>query len=120
MRPRRTARSLTGRGEHELALRQSEYVDGIAVQRVPDVRFDGPRDIARAAAAKTGGYGDILLAVDAETHREALHRGAKPRLPQLLARRRVESMEGAVEVTDKGDAGIGRQHSRQPFGPLIE
>src|SRR5207248_10190429 len=105
--------------ERGLALRQSEHVERVAVQRMAHIRFDGPRDIARAAAAKTGGYGDILLAVDAETHREALHRGAQPRLPQLLARRRVESMEGAVEITDKRDAAIGRQHAGQPFGPPI-
>src|SRR5438477_11190611 len=94
------------------AVGQSEHIDRIAVQRVPHIRFDGPRDIARAAAAKTGGYRDILLAVDAETHREGLHRGAQPRLPQLLVRRRVERMEGAAEITDKLYAAIGRPQPR--------
>src|SRR6266700_7603794 len=102
------------------AVRQSEHIDRIAVQRVPHIRFDGPRDIARAAAAKTGRYGDILLAVDAATHREALHRGAQPRLPQLLACRGVESVEGAVEIAHEGHPAIGCQYTGQPFGPLIE
>src|SRR5688572_25485184 len=85
-----------------------------------DVRYDRARHDARAAAADTGGHGDVLLAVDAEGHREPLHGGAEPRLPEGLPGAHVVGTEIAIEVAGKREPATRREHRRQERRALLD
>ena len=66
-----------------------------------------------AAAAKTGGDGDILLAIHRERHGIALHHRGKAHGPQSLAGGGLHSAEDAIIIADKGNVAVGGEHARQ-------
>src|SRR5665213_3291132 len=80
-----------------LVVGQAEDKQVVAIGRAMHLAQQGARLGFGTAAAKTGGDGDILLAVHAEGDRIALHRGAQPGLPQGLAVSHVNRAEDAVE-----------------------
>ena len=59
---------------------------------------------SRAATAETGRHRNVLRAAGTERDREALHRRAKPSLPEFLTRPHIERSEPTVEVADKGES----------------
>src|SRR5207247_902289 len=95
-----------------LLLRQREYIQRVARCGRMNVWRDGGRHETRAAAAVPGRHGDVLPAVDAERHREALDRRAEARLPQDLSRLHVKCAEHAIEIADEREAA-GRRDRRR-------
>src|SRR5687768_14084978 len=90
-----------------LFLHQLEDIQRVATRRGVYLRRDGPRLLTGAAAAVAGRHRDILLTVGRERHREALHRGLEPHLPQHIAGPDVERAEVAIEIADEDHAARG-------------
>src|SRR4030095_12481241 len=66
----------------------------------------------------TGHDRDVLFAVDAEGHGEALDGRREPRLPQDLARFDIECPEMSIEISGEHDAtgrGDDGGHERRPL-----
>src|ERR1051325_3434674 len=84
------------------------------------IRGDRGRYLRRAAAAETGGNGEILLAIDRESDGESLNRGSKPGLPDCLAGLYVEGPELAIKVADESDSTSRRKHRRQKRRALLD
>src|ERR1700723_1480806 len=90
-----------------LLIRQSKDIERLAIVRAMDIGEKHIGHFLRAAAPKPRRHGHILLAVDAEADRIALHGRAELGLPQRLAGLDVYRPEDAVIVTDKGNAAAG-------------
>src|SRR5262249_40269334 len=102
-----------------LSLPQAEHVQGVPRARMRDVGRDGRRHVPRTAAAKSSGDRNVLMAVDGERDRIALHGGAEAGLPQHAAGADVVGAEVAIEIADERDAAGGREDAGEVRGALL-
>src|SRR5688572_22361552 len=103
-----------------LLCRQREDVQREAFLRRIDFRRERIRHQPWAAAASAGRYRDILLAVDAVRHREALHRCRELRFPEDLARLHIDGSEHLVAIADERDAARSCDNTREERSALLD